>query len=441
MRWQLLVALVAAATWTAARGEVKDDFRGYKVYRLVPRTPQHVDFLNNLQSKLEEQVPVDEVEIWSDIGQLSPEAVGPVLIMVSPEHQAQMTKSFDAEKIPYEVTIADLNKAILEESRRSDVRSTSSGGISWTEYHDYPVILSFVDFLVRDYPSLVTKTVLGQTYEGRDIVLLKIGKPPADGKTKPAFWMDANIHAREWISSATLTYMTNKLVTEYATNQTIQGLVNQLDWYILPVVNPDGFAWTHNETKNRLWRTTRKVNPYSNCLGADPNRNYDHRWMVAGADQKPCSNTFAGPYPYSETENLVLTEAYLARQSQIKAMLSFHSYSQYWLTPFGDKTFPPDIAELKAVAHRAVNALTSQFGTKYKVGSPSEILYDATGGTHDWAKAKGLTKYSYTPELRDTGKHGFVLPPEQIIPSGIETWEAVKVIADQVIAEFGPTLD
>ena len=66
---------------------------------------------------------------------------------------------------------------------------------------------------------------------------------------------------------------------------------------------------------------------------------------------------------------------------------------------------------------------------------------DATGGTHDWAKAKGMTKYSYTVELRDTGKNGFILPPAQIEPSGKETWEAIIVMANQLIAEYGPTLD
>jgi hypothetical protein len=32
-------------------------------------------------------------------------------------------------------------------------------------------------------------------------------------------------------------------------------------------------------------------------------------------------------------------------------------------------------------------------------------------------------------ELRDQGEYGFLLPPEQIIPSGLETLEAVKALA------------
>ena len=40
--------------------------------------------------------------------------------------------------------------------------------------------------------------------------------------------------------------------------------------------------------------------------------------------------------------------------------------------------------------------------------------------------------YSYGVELRDTGKHGFLLPPDQIIPSGEETLQALIALSDFV---------
>ena len=47
-----------------------------------------------------------------------------------------------------------------------------------------------------------------------------------------------------------------------------------------------------------------------------------------------------------QVENIHLTDAYLERRKQIKGMISFHSYSQLWLLPFGDQTVPPDYDEL-----------------------------------------------------------------------------------------------
>lgn len=41
-------------------------------------------------------------------------------------------------------------------------------------------------------------------------------------------------------------------------------------------------------------------------------------------------------------------------------------------------------------------------------------------------------KYSYTVELRDSGKHGFILPADQIIISGEEAMEFIKVLAKAV---------
>ena len=52
-----------------------------------------------------------------------------------------------------------------------------------------------------------------------------------------------------------------------------------------------------------------------------------------------------------------------------------------------------------------------------------------SGGTKDWTYGVlGLT-YSYALELRDTGRYGFLLPANQIIPTGQETFAAIKAMA------------
>lgn len=52
-----------------------------------------------------------------------------------------------------------------------------------------------------------------------------------------------------------------------------------------------------------------------------------------------------------------------------------------------------------------------------------------SGSSQDWAREYGRVKYSYTVELRDEGDQKFLLPPEDILPTCEETWEAVKVVA------------
>jgi murein tripeptide amidase MpaA len=60
------------------------------------------------------------------------------------------------------------------------------------------------------------------------------------------------IHAREWITPAVVTYIVREL-TDFAESNV--DVVQNLDWYILPVTNPDGYLYT--QTDDRLWRKTR----------------------------------------------------------------------------------------------------------------------------------------------------------------------------------------
>ena len=39
------------------------------------------------------------------------------------------------------------------------------------------------------------------------------------------------------------------MVTEYATNPTAARMLNEIDWYILPVINADGYEYTHTNVK------------------------------------------------------------------------------------------------------------------------------------------------------------------------------------------------
>ena len=66
-------------------------------------------------------------------------------------------------------------------------------------------------------------------------------------------WIDGGIHAREWISPATVLWTLKELIEGNITET--ETLRDKLDWYILPVHNPDGYAFSRHW--DRLWRKTR----------------------------------------------------------------------------------------------------------------------------------------------------------------------------------------
>jgi len=102
-------------------------------------------------------------------------------------------------------------------------------------------------------------------------------------------------------------------------------------------------------------------------------------------------------------------------------------------TPWGYDSVPlEDMEDLMYVGNRSAAALEAVHGTKYQVGSSSELLYSAAGGSEDYSKGIAGIKFSYCYELRDTGKHGFTLPVDQIIPSGQETFASLTSMLDDI---------
>ncbi|CAF3841641.1 unnamed protein product [Rotaria magnacalcarata] len=109
------------------------------------------------------------------------------------------------------------------------------------------------------------------------------------------------------------------------------------------------------------------------------------------------------------------------------------------MSPWGYTTKPPDQFKLQDDGSaQAVDALGSVFGTQYTHGNIGATIYIASGNTVDWTFGTANIIYSYAIELRDTGEFGFVLPEDQIVPSGQETLAGelalLKYIETQVYA-------
>ena len=126
-----------------------------------------------------------------------------------------------------------------------------------------------------------------------------------------------------------------------------------------------------------------------------------------------------------------------ANKDQVKFFNSVHSYSQLVLLPWGfSREDCPNHDKMQAFAEKANQALFEVHGTSYDVGCIPCLLYIASGGSMDWALGELGIPYSYGMELRDTGLNGFVLPPEEIIPTGEEFWAFHKSAGEQIIEEF-----
>lgn len=106
--------------------------------------------------------------------------------------------------------------------------------MDWNSYHRLEDIYGYLNYLADSYPNLVQLVSIGSSYEGRPLYVVRVSS--SSSGSKPAVWVDGGIHAREWISPAVATYILQQLV-EVPANQR---LLLDVDWYIMPVMNPDG---------------------------------------------------------------------------------------------------------------------------------------------------------------------------------------------------------
>ncbi|XP_005402500.1 PREDICTED: carboxypeptidase A1 [Chinchilla lanigera] len=400
-----------------------EDFVGHQVLRISAADEAQVQKVKEL-----EDLEHLKLDFWR--GPTNPGS--PIDVRV-PFSSVQAVKVFlESLGIRYKIMIEDVQSLLDEEKEqmlsskpRTWVRSTDA--FNYATYHTLEEIHDFVDLLVSENPQLVSKIQIGNTYEGRPIYVLKFS---TGGNNRPAIWIDTGIHSREWVTQASGVWFAKKITEDYGQDPAFTAILDSMDIFLEIVTNPDGFAFTHS--KNRLWRKTRSLTAGSSCVGVDPNRNWDAGFGKAGASSNPCSDTYHGKFANSEVEVKSIVD-FVQSHGNIKAFISIHSYSQLLLYPYGYKSEDaPDKEELDQLAKSAVTALASLYGTKYQYGSIIKTIYEASGSTVDWTYSQGI-KYSYTFELRDTGRYGFLLPASQIIPTAKETWLALLTIMEHTL--------
>ncbi|XP_037882188.1 zinc carboxypeptidase-like [Glossina fuscipes] len=292
--------------------------------------------------------------------------------------------------------------------------------LDWSFYPTLCEIYMWMDSIIKNSARVVTGFDIGRSYEGRLIRGLRLSFKPG----RKTIFIESNIHAREWITSAACTYLIMELL--YSRDPDVRELAESVDWWIIPVLNVDGFVYSHE--KERLWRKSRRpADPH--CMGIDLNRNFNYKWSLRRCAD-PCSNVYSGPYPESEPEVQQLVEFINNNipEGSIKIYVALHSAAQAVLVPWTHTKVPPQsYATLMYVAKAFVEALYPRYHTKYRCGSSANILKMFTGGSKDWAYAVKHVPIAFTIELpgRGTPKR-FELPETTITHVGAELLDGFR---------------
>ncbi|XP_072032006.1 carboxypeptidase B-like isoform X1 [Amphiura filiformis] len=416
--------LCALLVFVASASAVKN-YGGYQVLRVVPQDMEQLQRLHDLYNLLE-----DTVDFWKEPTRLNQ----PVDIMIGPNLVKDVKLELSRRDLDFSIYVEDVQTNINNERCTDCVNAKA--GFNYNIYHTADEISQWVTDMATDY-SIVTEINIGKSHEGRDIKAIKI----SSGGSKRVIYIQGGIHAREWISPATMMYMANEIVTNYGVDPAVTDMVDNYDWYIVPSLNVDGYAYSW--TNDRMWRKNRQpAFSLPSCVGTDLNRNYPYKWGGIGASPNPCSETFYGDAPLSGRETSVVHKWLQRFSGNIALFIDFHNYSQLWLYPWGythDKDIRQPHKDLQhALAIKATDALKVPYGTEYFVGMSGPDMYPAAGASEDYGYATLRVSYSYIVELRDEGNYGFLIPESLIEPSGIETFEALKVLGNDPLPKGPP---
>ncbi|KAJ9148825.1 Zinc carboxypeptidase [Coniochaeta hoffmannii] len=411
----ILSICVSLASAAAVAKPERVSYDGYKVFRVA--VGDQVAKVNDVVSSL-------GLATWKG----APRAGAFADIVVPPTK----IDSF-AEKVAGLDTVTmheDLGASIAEESSFHTYAAGSANSTWFNSYHAYADHIQFLKDLVALAPSNAEIVTAGNSLQGNAITGIHFWGSSGKG-VKPAVVFHGTVHAREWISTMVVEYFAYNLLTNYAKSSEITAFIDKYDFYIFPVVNPDGFLYT--QSSNRLWRKNRQSTSGSTCIGHDINRNWPYQWSVTGgASTDPCAEDFKGKTQGDAPETQVLSAWMQKIKSAqgLKLFIDYHSYSQLFMTPYGYSctAVTANNNELQALAKGAVAAIKAVHGTAFDYGPICSTIYKATGSSVDYVNDVVKSDYTFTSELRDTGNYGFVLPANQIVPSGEEAYAGMRYL-------------
>ena len=138
--------------------------------------------------------------------------------------------------------------------------------IHYDRFYRYTEFTEILHAFVKKFPQLLSIESIGKSHEGRDIwVVTATNQKTGAAADKPAYWVDANIHASELAGSAAAMYLIDTLTRQYGKRDDITRCLDTRVMYICPRINPDGAEWAMRpvaEGGPKIIRSSTRAYPY-----------------------------------------------------------------------------------------------------------------------------------------------------------------------------------
>ncbi len=364
-------------------------YDGHTVVQIAVSEPEDLDRVLALRP-----------DVWSE------HVTDSIVVRLDPQRQPRL----DTLQLAYVTQVPDLGERL----RQHSLLPIEPG--FYGDWRDLDEIEARLIALAEDSPQ-ATLLQLGTSVEGRPVWGVELGDGSPDPGDRLGIVVNGLQHAREWVSASSASYLAERLADGYGVDPEATAILDGWRVLIVPVVNPDGYR--HTWTTDRLWRKNRRDNG-DGTYGVDLNRNWDAGWGGPGSSSWTSSVNYRGPAPFSEPETAAIRD-FLRDHPRYARHIDLHCTGQFVLYPWGSTPDPtPDDATLAQIADGISHAIDAVHGSPYQPGPFNTRLYPASGVAIDWSYTRGMQ--SYLIELRDRGHYGFLLPPDQILPTAEEAW-------------------
>ncbi|WP_064609532.1 M14 family zinc carboxypeptidase [Photobacterium sp. J15] len=186
------------------------------------------------------------------------------------------------------------------------------------QYLSYQETIDLLSKAMEKYPNLIRMQSIGDTHEGRPIMMVTVSQDVAYADLKPALLYTGTIHAREWIGIELAVNFIQHLLDNYPSNPDVVEALTRNTLYMVPCLNPDGFEYSRQHFS--FWRKNRRDNG-DGTFGVDLNRNFGINFRQSKDTR---SNIYGGPEAFSEPETQAI-KRFVESHDNIRIALDYHS--------------------------------------------------------------------------------------------------------------------
>ena len=228
----------------------------------------------------------------------------------------------------------------------------------WDKYPTFDVYITMMEKFGTDYPELCRIIEIGESVQGRKLLIAKVSDNAGTHEKEPGFLYLAAIHGDETLGYILMLHLIDYLLSNYGTDTLVTKLVDNIEIFIDPLVNPDG---TYNSGNSTVTGARRY-----NANNVDLCRNFPG--MPGG-----------GPTPIPEKETEALMD--FAKAQHLILSADLHSGSEMII-------YPSRVFENCSTAC-VDNSWFNHICTEY-----SEIAFNASNGTYNLSVIPDSTIYS-----------------------------------------------